>query len=153
LGGIWEGIQNFFGGTSAGGWIGGVLGVGLAWFASNMFGAGPFRSIMMIMLMPLLFMLGRNMGNDWGGQSTDAPAAGTTPERSPTTPERVRTPAAGASVNRVMTPEEAQAMTADLQGMLSGASVTAAPTTEQTDPTVLANIVPQDVTIRTVQAR
>lgn len=77
FGDLGERFMEFFQGTNAGGWIGGVLGAGLAWFASNMFGAGPFRPIMMALAIPLLFVLGRNMGNNWGRETdgqADAPA-------------------------------------------------------------------------------
>lgn len=65
LQGWFGGLGDMFQNTSMGGWLGGVVGAAIAWFASNMFGAGPFRMIMMVLMVPMMFILGRNMGQNW----------------------------------------------------------------------------------------
>jgi hypothetical protein len=83
----WNGVTESFSGdgknTGAGGKIaGGVLGVGLAYLISSMFGSGPIKWVLMLLLAPLLGILGATKIGDaingWfgGGKSSSTPAQG-----------------------------------------------------------------------------
>lgn len=117
--GIWGQIQNWFGGlgdalgnTSAGGWVGGLLGVGLSWFISNMFGEGMFRTVLLVALAPMMFMLGRNMGQNFGG-GDERSQSGDEAARAPAVGQERVQETGGPSQASGLTPEEVRAMFAD----------------------------------------
>jgi hypothetical protein len=65
---------DFFSNLKAGNVIGAILGGIGAWFISSMFGAGPFQTILMVLLLPLGAYLGASVANDWGKDNAAKPA-------------------------------------------------------------------------------
>ena len=60
-----RGVAEFFNNLKAGNVIGGVLGMVGAWLIGSMFGAGPFQTILMVLLLPLGLYLGAKAAGDW----------------------------------------------------------------------------------------
>ena len=60
-----KGVAEFFNNLKAGNVIGGALGMVGAWLIGSMFGAGPFQTILMVLLLPLGLYLGAKAAGDW----------------------------------------------------------------------------------------
>jgi uncharacterized membrane protein len=77
-----KGVAEFFNKLKAGNVIGGVLGMVGAWLIGSMFGAGPFQTILMVLLLPLGLYLGAKAAGDWSKDV--APPASNRGDRPPT---------------------------------------------------------------------